>query len=98
MKLNRIHQIEVTTHCNLACVYCPHPKMRRKKEHMDFGTFMRAMQWVNYYEHLGNQKELAFTGIGEALLHPEFEDMLRFARRCYDGFLHFSTNGILFNE
>lgn len=98
--LTRIHQIEVTTRCNLACVYCPHPKMQREKRDMDWETFERAMQWVLWFsgEIDSNQKELSFTGIGEALLHPEFELMLKTARALYDGYIHFSTNGILFDE
>lgn len=97
--LTRIHQIEVTTQCNLACIYCPHKEMQRPKVHMSMDTFKRAIEWVRFYEKVGdNQKELALTGIGEALLHPEFEAMLRYARTFYDGFIHFSTNGILFTD
>lgn len=61
-------------------------------------NFMRSLEWVTYYDQQGTQPELAITGMGEALLHPKFKSFLRTARHSYKGFLHFSTNGILFNE
>lgn len=96
--LTRVHQIEVTTQCNLACVYCPHRTMKRNKVHMDMQTFYRAIEWVKYYALNGYQEELALTGIGEGLMHPQFEDMLRYARSQYNGLIHFSTNGLLFTR
>jgi len=98
MNLTRIHQIEITSRCNLGCVYCPHPTLRRTKEDMSLDTFKRALEWVEYFNERGNQKELAITGMGEALLHPHFKHFVMKAREAYDGFIHFSTNGILFNK
>lgn len=98
MKLTRIHQIEITSRCNLACKYCPHPKLQRDKKDMTMFNFMRALEWVTYYDQQGTQPELAITGMGEALLHPHFNAFMRAARKSYTGFLHFSTNGILFKE
>lgn len=93
--IQEIHQIEVTTRCNLACKYCPHPKMQRPKEDMGWNTFKRAMEWVKYFDQRGLQKELSFTGIGEATLHPAFIDMLRIARsECPSLPIVFSTNGL----
>lgn len=98
MKLTRIHQIEITSRCNLACKYCPHPTLKRDKVDISSNDFYSAMRWVEYFNSKGTQSELALTGMGEALLHPDFMAMLEYARDCYDGFLHFSTNGILFTE
>lgn len=96
--LTRIHQIEITNRCNLACVYCPYPTMKREKQDMEWKDFERSMQWVEHFVDGGNQVELAFTGIGEALLHPMFVKMIEHVRNVYQGFVHFSTNGILFDE
>lgn len=45
-----IHQIEVTTWCNLRCKYCPYPIQERlrgqKKMHMDLAVFERALEWA----------------------------------------------------
>jgi len=98
MNIKYIHQIEVTTRCNLACPYCPHPKMQREKTDMNSSTFYRVMEWVKHFTKLGQQRELAFTGIGEALLHPYLFEMLEQARQEYAGLIHFSTNGILFDD
>lgn len=93
--LQQIRQIEITSVCNLRCKYCPHPKMKRAKEHMDMETYARSLQWVKHFVALGQQKELALTGIGEPLLHPFFPDMIRMAREAMpEGLLFFSTNGI----
>lgn len=98
MKLTRIHQIEITSRCNLACKYCPHPKLERVKMDMCNENLYRSMQWVKYFSSNGTQPELAITGMGEALLHSNFFSMMEFIRSQYKGFLHFSTNGILFTE
>lgn len=93
--IQEIHQIEPTSKCNLRCQYCPHPKMQRPKEDMEWSTFMEAMKWVKKFYDLGLQKELSFTGIGEATLHPEFCAMLIEARsQCPTMPIVFSTNGL----
>ncbi len=93
--VQEIHQIEVTTRCNLRCQYCPHPKMQRPKEDMAWDTFIRSMVWVKKFYDLGLQSELSFTGIGESTMHADFCGMLIEARRlCPDMPIVFSTNGL----
>lgn len=43
MKLTAIHQIEITSRCNLRCRYCVHPHMGRVKEDMEPATFAKAL-------------------------------------------------------
>lgn len=91
----QIHQIEVTTRCNLRCKYCPHPKMQRPKEDMKWETFEKALKWVRSFLAAGTQRELSFTGIGESTMHPQFPDMLRAARALSASMpIVFSTNGL----
>lgn len=96
----RIHQIELSSECNLRCKYCAHPKMQREKAHMSMDTFKRTMAHVIYYadKDIQLQPELSLTGVGEALLNPEFMSMVRYARSVYKGAIIFSTNGLLLTE
>ncbi len=107
--VREIHQIEVTSRCNLHCRYCPSPKLDVPKEHgghgrakvdMTWETFEQALRLVKHYCTAGTQGELALTGIGEALLHPRFVDMVAAARAVIGDtrLLTFSTNGLLLDD
>lgn len=99
--LTRIHQIEVSSRCNLRCKYCPHPKLERDKIDMGLHDFIRALEWVIHFrDHGTNQIELSLTGMGEALLHPKIKEFCRLARKALgdEGKLLLATNGILVNE
>jgi hypothetical protein len=96
-----IHQIELTTRCNLRCHYCPHfPELPRKKEDMALEVFIRAMALVNHFVEEGTQTELSLTGIGESLLHPDFLDMVKAARDVIgpQRRLTITTNGLELTE
>jgi len=68
---------------------------------MDQRVFERALDWV---EALNDRREdtlgeLSLTGVGEALLHPEFVEFLALARKRLPGTpLVFSTNGLLLTD
>lgn len=97
--LTEIHQIELSTFCNLKCEYCPSPNFPRERKFMDMETFDRALEWVEHFVAQGTQMELALTGIGESLMHPQFIEMVAKARAVLgDILLIISTNGILLNE
>lgn len=98
--INTLHQVEVTSKCNLRCVYCPSPKLEQirgqEKRHMDMEVFERTLHWC---VSLPMQGELSITGIGETLLHPQWRDMIRMAREALpDAFINFSTNGLLLDD
>jgi hypothetical protein len=62
-------------------------------------NFRRALEWAVHFEHRGTQDELALTGIGEALLHPDFVDFIRLAREALPtNRITFSTNGLLLDD
>lgn len=94
-----IHEIELSSVCNLACVYCPHPTLQRAKAHMPWHVLERAMQHVDYYCRKGTQGEVALTGIGEAILHPDFERAVAFVRSVIGGrLITLSTNGVAVDD
>ena len=69
--------------------------MQRPKEDMTLDVFTRAMEWVKYFDKVGLQNELSFTGIGESTMHPSFPDFLEYARKaCPKIPIVFSTNGL----
>lgn len=96
-----VHQIELTTRCNLRCHYCPHfPELPRKKEDMTWNVYMQALKLVDHFVRQGTQTELSLTGIGESLLHHQFIEMVAAARDVIgqQRQLTITTNGILLDE
>ena len=96
-----IHQLELSTRCNLRCAYCPHfPELPRKKEDMTDDVFEAALGLVAHYVRQGTQEELSLTGIGEAVLHPRFLWMVERARGVIgpERPLVITTNGLLFDD
>ena len=102
--IESIHQVEVTSRCDLRCVYCPSPKLDKPVEEGGFGRakidisdehFYRALEWAVHFERQGTQNELALTGIGEPLLHPRLVEYLAAAREALPANpITFSTNGL----
>ena len=96
-----VHQIELSSRCQLRCKYCPHwPNLPRPKEDMSRETFEATLDLIRYYVRQGTQTELSLTGIGEAMLHPDF---VEYATKCREVIgeqrqLTMTTNGILLDE
>lgn len=67
---------------------------------MAWETFEQALRLVKHYCSAGSQGELALTGIGEALMHERFVDMVAAARKVMGPTrpLTFSTNGLLLDD
>lgn len=93
--VREIHEIELTSVCNLACAYCPHPTLKRAKAHMEWATFERTLAHISYLCMLGTQGEVSLTGLGEAILYPRFVEALHRTRAAIgDRLLVMSTNGV----
>jgi len=89
--ITTVHQIEITSRCNLKCQYCPHPHLQRVKEDMTMKVFVAALEWAQTME----SPELSLTGMGESTLHPQFCEMLRLARYILpETKLLLSSNGV----
>lgn len=98
--ITQLHQLELTTRCNLRCKYCPqYPVLPRPKEDMTRDVFAATMDLVDHYCRAGTQGELAFTGIGEPTLHGDFVEYMAWARKVLgDRALTMSTNGLIFTD
>ena len=97
--VNRIHQIEITSRCNLRCQYCVHPHMKREKLDMDMETLEKALHLAGRCVVERGQVELNMCGIGESLMHPQFEEVFDMARGMLpDITIVIATNGILLND
>lgn len=98
--IQQIHQIELTSHCNLRCKYCPSPHLARPKLHMSEAHYRRALGWVSYFKTRGTQNEINLAGIGESTMHPDFVRFVHLAREVV-GEGHrvlFATNGLLMTD
>lgn len=101
--ITQIHQVEITSRCNLSCAYCPSPVLEtvhgRAKKDMSQDIFERTLEWVKYYDNLWTQQEFWLHGIGESLLHPKFLEFCEIARMSLPHTtLRLSTNGLLFDH
>lgn len=92
-----LHQIEITSRCNLRCVYCPSPTLGRPKMDISDTDFKAALWHVRHHVVNDGQRELNLAGIGESTLHHGFTTYVRWARESVgpDVKLIFATNGVL---
>jgi MoaA/NifB/PqqE/SkfB family radical SAM enzyme len=86
-------QVEVTSHCNALCVYCPRTVFKEtwQDRHLSLETFKKL-------EPVLSRTDLVhLQGWGEPFLNPDFFEMVAFAKRagCKVGT---TTNAMLLNE
>lgn len=101
MPVTSLHQIELTSNCDLRCGYCPNKRMGRDegfrgKQHIGVAHFARALEHVRYYVERGTQHELNLAGIGESTIHPTFPELVLYARTVVGPRveLTLATNGV----
>jgi hypothetical protein len=97
LKVGCIKNLEIASVCSFACVYCP---CKDQGEHREVGlmseeVFTKSLEWLKVFVRNGTQAELNFFGVGEALLHPNFLDMLQRTRDVMPRYLPLimNTNG-----
>jgi len=89
-----IVMIELTSHCNFKCSFCPSSKMNRKK------TMMPKALWRKIIVELGEKqktKTVFFHLLGEPLLHRDIFDAIELANQ-YGIAVSLYTNGALLNN
>jgi MoaA/NifB/PqqE/SkfB family radical SAM enzyme len=86
-------QVEVTTHCDAACIYCPRTVFREswQDQHLSLETFKKLKP------ALPRTDLVHLQGWGEPFLNPEFFEIAAFAKQtgCKVGT---TTNAMLLNE
>lgn len=94
--------LEPTAACNLRCRACPHGdaeslhKAGFKNDFMDMELYRKAI--TDIASMGGAVKALRLFKAGESLLHPDFPEMVRFAKeRLPDAALALRTSGVLLN-
>lgn len=100
VQLKNIHQIEITSNCNLRCVYCVSPKLQRPKVDMSRQTFERALAMAKHLQDRFGVSELNLAGIGESTIHPDFVEYVHRARAVMGPQtpLLLATNGVRLAE
>ena len=94
----QILSVELTNRCNAACIMCPRQFMTRPKGIMDVDVYRKILREASHYQHhLRLFQPFLF---GEALLHPEFGELIRETREWLPQTrIYLSTNaGLLRTE
>lgn len=88
--------IETASACNLKCTMCPHgnANYQMNKGTIDFGL---AKKIIEECAELG-VSSMKLSGRGEALVHPQFVDMVEIAKTRGIMDVMFNTNGFLLTE
>lgn len=86
-------QLEATSHCNAACVYCPHTVYRHawQSRHLSLDTFRKLLP------ELSRAHLVHLQGWGEPFLNPDLFAMLSLAKQqgCQ---VSLTTNGMLLDK
>ena len=87
-----IVQIEITTFCNFNCKMCLRNFQKDKYQNMALEHFEALAKDI-----FPKIKKVVLYGHGEPLMHPDFEKLVKIARRYLpkDGKIDFTTNGSL---
>jgi MoaA/NifB/PqqE/SkfB family radical SAM enzyme len=86
--------IENTNFCNVACVFCANPQMRRTKGFMERKLFERIIDECAG----GGIPNVLIQGFGEPLLDKDYLEKVRYAKSKGIEKVHCVTNGILLTE
>lgn len=94
--MHHVTQIELTSHCNATCAYCPYSKMLRPKGHMTLKT-LKTVEKQYLKDLRDTDSYVVLNHFGEFFLHPKFEKMTKFLKK--KGHLtETCSNGILVNK
>jgi len=86
--------LELTNYCNLRCIMCPNPSLKRERGYMSENLFKAIVNG------LSGENGFLFLpqGFGEPLLHTEIFGLTTFASNCGIRPIVLLSNGMLLNE
>jgi len=95
-----VQQIEITSRCNLSCVYCVSPNLKRPKVDMTDEIWDASLRLVKRYHQRYGPQDISLFGIGESFLHPNFVEYVRQAREMLGSKIRLTvaSNGIAVTE
>ncbi len=85
--------VELTNSCNLACLMCPHSKMKRGRGVMSLELFRNIIDQAADL----NIRSIKLAGLGEPLLDKDIADKIAYAKKKKLSVKMF-TNGMLLNR
>jgi MoaA/NifB/PqqE/SkfB family radical SAM enzyme len=82
--------LELTNHCNLNCTFCPRKLMEKHQGYMDTGLAKRLIDEMAEYLPVS----LVPFFRGESLLHPDWAEILEYAKSRGVGPIQLTSNGM----
>ncbi len=93
--------VDSTQFCNLACIHCPHPSFIKTDaysgSHLDIELHKKLIDEVAT-DGLGICQYIRYTANGETLIHPKFDEMIKYAGKYSKTRINVTTNGILLTD
>ena len=81
--------LETTNHCNLRCSFCNREEVIGDLNHMPLKKWGKLLNQIKHHPI----KEAKLMGMGEPMLHPEFDDVARMFKETFpDSFVIVATN------
>ncbi len=93
--------IDSTQYCNYACVHCPHSEFVKtdafKGVHLDVQLHKKMIDEISV-DGFGFCQYLRYSASGETLIHPDFDEMVKYAGTHVKTKINLTTNGSLLSE
>ncbi|MBF0329983.1 MAG: radical SAM protein [Nitrospirae bacterium] len=86
-------EIELSSNCNLKCVYCPRHHMQELSGYINWDLFVKIIDEASLYP----ETIIVLHRRGESMMHPRFKELLRYVAGKF-GEIQMATNATLLVE